>query len=250
MMRWTAAAASTITALLVAPTAALAERWTPENSFRDQTVTAAIEYADDPVPASGPQRRYHYERTYIDAPGPCPDERREFVYRVWDDGSGRRELVYAGCPRGRPDPRPQPPSAAQVRDAVGIPDPTIATSPRDATLAGMRTDFWYTGPTERTVTVTLNGFTVTATARATTFLWQFGDGTQTTTTTAGSEQSPATSHAYRDRGTKTVTLTVTWTGTFTFTAPDGTTGSGDLGAQSFSSSRPLPVREVQPVGRP
>jgi hypothetical protein len=138
----------------------------------------------------------------------------------------------------------------QVRDAVGIPDPTIATNPQPKTLSGMRTDYWYTGPTERTVTVTLNGFTVTATAHATSYRWQFGDGAEATTTQPGTAQRPAATHAYQHRGDKTITLTVTWTGTFTFTGPGGITGGGDLGAQDFTSSRPIVVEEVQPVGQP
>jgi hypothetical protein len=182
--------------------------------------------------------------------GGCLDSVREITYRVWDDGSGRRELVYAGCPRVSVPGAPTPPSVAQVRDAVGIPDPTIATNPQPKTLSGMRTDYWYTGPTERTVTVTLNGFTVTATAHATSYRWQFGDGAEATTTQPGTAQQPAATHAYQHRGEKTITLTVTWTGTFTFTGPDGITGGGDLGAQDFTSTRPIVVEEVQPVGQP
>lgn len=193
--------------------------------------------------------QFHYEVDFASvSSGACLDGVREVVFRVWDDGSGRRELVYAGCPRVAADRTAPPPTAAQVRDAVGIPDPTIATDPQAKTLAGLRTDYWYTGPTERTVTVTLNGFTVTADARATSYRWQFGDGAERTTTVPGSAQQPATSHAYQHRGTKTLTLTVTWTGSFSFTGPGGVTGGGDLGAQEFTSSRPLVVEEVQPVG--
>jgi len=200
---------------------------------------------------SGVAKPFHYETEFVSSGAAvCVDGVREVTYRVWDDGSGRRELVYAGCPRVRVPGAPTPPSVAQVRDAVGIPDPTIATNPQPKTLSGMRTDYWYTGPTERTVTVTLNGFTVTATARATSYRWQFGDGAEVTTTQPGSPEQPAATHAYQRRGDKTITLTVTWTGTFTFTGPDGITGGGDLGAQPFTSSRPIVVQEVQPVGRP
>jgi hypothetical protein len=192
---------------------------------------------------------FHYETAFASVgTGICVDGVRETVYRVWDDGSGRRELVYAGCPRVSTPGAPQPPTAAEVRDAVGIPDPTIATDPQTRTLAGLRTDYWYTGPTERTVTVELNGFTVTATARATSYRWQFGDGAEKTTTVPGSAEHPAVTHAYQHRGTTTITLTVTWTGSFTFSGPAGVEGGGDLGAEEFTSSRPLLVEEVQPVG--
>lgn len=212
-------------------------------------------YARARVPGTtareGGQRSFHYEVEYASGgTGVCLDGVREVVYRVWDDGSGRRELVYAGCPRVDTPRAPTPPTAAQVRDAVGIPDPTIATNPQAKTLAGLRTDYWYTGPTERTVTVELNGFTVTATARATSYRWQFGDGAEKTTNVPGTPEQPAATHAYQHRGTKTITLTVTWTGSFTFTGPGGITGGGDLGAQEFTSSRPLLVEEVQPVGVP
>jgi hypothetical protein len=233
---------------------ASAERWDPNNSFDDGGVSAGIDYTGDSEPPSrgaGAARPFHYEVEYRNIGlGGCTDTVREYVYRVWDDGSGRRELVYAGCPRVRVPGTPTPPSVAQVRDAVGIPDPTIATNPQPKTLSGMRTDYWYTGPTERTVTVTLNGFTVTAAAHATSYRWQFGDGAEVTTTQPGSPQQPAATHAYQHRGDKTITLTVTWTGTFTFTGPGGITGGGDLGAQDFTSTRPIVVEEVQPVGQP
>jgi hypothetical protein len=43
---------------------------------------------------------------------------------------------------------------------------------------------------------------------------------------------------------------VSCTGTFTAPGPGGITGGGDRGAQDFTSTRPLVVEEVQPVGQP
>lgn len=235
------------------PATSHAERWDPNNSFDQGTVSAGIDYTGDERPSrSGSAvHKFHHEVEHRAVGlGGCTDTVREYVYRVWDDGSGRRELVYAGCPRVSTPRAPTPPSAAEVRDAVGIPDPTIGTNPQRKTLAGLRTDFWYTGPTERTVTVTLNGFTVTASARAVSYRWEFGDGAETTTTEPGTPERPAAAHAYQHRGTKTVTLTVTWSGTFTFTGPGNVAGGGDLGAEAFTSSRELPVEEIQPVGQP
>jgi PKD repeat protein len=234
------------------PTSAIAERDDVDygGNFGSE-LSAHIHQRSQGDSSSGGHAPFHYETDFV-ATGAdaCLDGVREITYRVWDDGSGRRELVYAGCPRVSVPGAPVPPSVAQVRDAVGIPDPTIATNPQTKTLSGMRTDYWYTGPTERAVTVTLNGFTVTATAHATSYRWQFGDGAEVTTTQPGSQEQPAATHAYRHRGDTTITLTVTWTGTFTFTGPGGITGGGDLGAQDFTSTRPLVVEEVQPVGQP
>lgn len=205
----------------------------------------------EPSSNGGSARPFHYETDFVSSgASACTDGVREVTYRVWDDGSGRRELVFAGCPRVHTPGAPTPPSVAEVRDAVGIPDPTIATNPGPKTLSGLRTDYWYTGPTERTVTVELNGFTVTASAHATSYRWQFGDGAETTTSQPGTREHPAATHAYQHRGDTTITLTVTWTGTFTFAGPGGITGGGDLGAQDFTSSRPIVVEEVQPVGQP
>jgi hypothetical protein len=239
-------------ALVLAPTSrAAAERIGGEAHLGNNGVSAGAHSESGDSAASAGNRPYHYETTFVASGlGGCTDTVRQYVYRVWDDGSSRRELVYAGCPRVSVPGAPTPPSVAQVRDAVGIPDPTIATNPQPKTLSGMRTDYWYTGPTERAVTVTLNGFTVTATAHATSYRWQFGDGAEVTTTQPGTPQEPATTHAYQHRGDTTITLTVTWTGTFTFTGPGGITGGGDLGAQDFTSSRPIVVEEVQPVGQP
>jgi hypothetical protein len=227
---------------------ASANDFDPNASFREGELAAGGSERSDGQRAIG-GAPFHFEVQHpSSAIGDCLDGVREIVFRVWDDGSGRRELVYAGCPRVATSGAPAPPTAGEVRDAVAIPDPTIATNPQAKTLAGMRTDYWYTGPTERTVTVELNGFTVTAIARATSYRWQFGDGAERTTTVPGSKEQPATTHAYRDRGTTTITLTVTWTGSFTFSGPGGVTGSGDLGSQAFTSSRALIVQEVQPVG--
>ena len=226
-----------------------AKRWSPESSFDDGSLSAGVTTADDaPGPRSG-ERPFHYEVTYSPSTiGGCVDARIETVVRVWDDGSGRREVVYAGCPRPNLD-RPAPPTTEQVRDAIGIPTPTIATNPATKTLAGLATYFWYTGPAERTVTVTLNGFTVTATARAASYEWSLGDGTTHTTTTGGTEEDPAVTHAYTHKGAKTVTLTITWQGTFTFAGPGNVSGEGDLGSRELTGTRTYPVEEVQAVGR-
>ena len=252
VVRTAAALVAAVHTLSISPAAA--ERLGGEARLDEGGVSAAARSEGEAAihAGGGGDRPFHYE-TLVVASGAdaCLDGVREVVYRVWDDGSGRRELVYAGCPRvDNRRPPTTPPTAAQVRDAVGIPDPTIATNPQAKTLAGLRTDYWYTGPTERTVTVELNGFTVTATARATSYRWQFGDGAEKTTNVPGTPEQPAATHAYQYRGTKVITLTVTWTGSFTFAGPGGVTGGGDLGAQEFTSSRPLLVEEVQPVGVP
>jgi hypothetical protein len=218
-------------------------------SLDTRAITASVGTHRTGESAGAGERTYHLVVDYVEMRrSNCTDGAAELVWRVYP--TGERELVYAGCPRASTPAQARPPSAGQVRDAVGIPNPVIATSPRTETLSGLRTDFWYDGPTERSVTVTLNGFTVTATARATSFQWSFGDGASTTTSTGGSADNPAAHHAYRDRGDKTVTLVVTWTGSYTFTGPGGATGGGDLGAQPFTTERVLGVHEVQPVGQP
>src|SRR4051812_25632161 len=73
-------------------------------------------------PRSGRTAPYHYELRYIDGRVGCTDGVVEQVWRVYDDGT--RELVSSGCPRFR-GRRPVPPSAEQVKDAVGIPSPVV-----------------------------------------------------------------------------------------------------------------------------
>ena len=194
------------------------------------------------------QRPFHYEVTYTASTlGGCTDGRLQTVVRVWDDGSGRRDVVYAGCPRPDGD-QPMPPTSEQVNDAVGIPNPTVGSNPTTKTLAGMRTYFWYDAPNTRAVTVQLNGFSVNASAKAVRFEWSMGDGTTYTTTEPGTPQDPAVEHAYRTRGPKTVTVAVTWQGAFTFTGPGDLNGQGDLGRQRFTGTRTYVVEEVQAVG--
>lgn len=242
-----------ITALTVAiigsaASPASAKRWTTESSFDNGALSAGVTVHDPGTDGNTSDRPFHYEVSYSPSTlGNCTDARLQTVIRVWDDGSGRREVVYAGCPR--PDVGgPTPPTTQQVQDAVGIPSPTIGSNPPTKTLAGLATYFWYEGPTERTVTVELNGFTVTATARAVAYEWAVGDGTTYTTTAGGSEQDPAVTHAYTHKGPKTVALTITWEGTFTFAGPGNVTGQGDLGARELTGTRTYPVEEVQAVG--
>lgn len=193
-------------------------------------------------------RPFHYEYVYRTGSQGCADGVAEQLWRVWDD-TARRELIRSGCPQVRTDrpAPPPPPSAAQVRDAVGIPTPVIGVNPATRGLTGMLTYVWYEGPTERTVTVTLNGYTVTATAHATSFEWHMGDGHTYTTSSPGSPSNPAVKHAYATKGTPTISVRVTWTGTYTFSA-GGVTGNGSLGSVAFAGSRPYPVDEVQAVG--
>jgi hypothetical protein len=94
-----------------------------------------------------------------------------------------------------------------------MPRPVVTTSPPGPGLVGIENWFWYEGPTERAIDVTLDGWRATTTARATSFAWRdVGESTA-----PGDADHPAVTHTFTTQGTYDLQVSVTWTATFTFT---------------------------------
>lgn len=160
------------------------------------------------------------------------------------DGSIAGTYLWSSC-RG---PAPAaPPSAAEALAAADLPVASVPTSPEVTGLAGLENWFWYEGPIELPVTVTLDGWTGTATARAVAWHWDFGDGAGATSTTPGSAEDPAVTHVYTSKGTKPIVLTVTWQADFTLTGFGLSVQSGLGSVDVAGATRDYLVEEREAV---
>jgi hypothetical protein len=148
---------------------------------------------------------------------------------------------------------PPPPGAAEVADAIGLPEFDIATSPIRRGLTGLETWFWCDAPTTESVTVSIRGYRVVAEAHAVEFEWVTGDGHSYFSDTCGEEPDPegdgygaAARHTYETKDFYALELRIGWSGSYTFSG-HGRRRTGDLGGVTTISSRRYPVSEVRAV---
>lgn len=160
------------------------------------------------------------------------------------DGSIAGTYLWSSC--AGPPPA-APPSADDALAAADLPVAGVPTSPEVTGLVGIENWFWYEGPTEVPVTVTLDGWTGTATARAVAWRWDFGDGAAASSTTPGSPDDPAVTHVYTTKGTKRIVLTVTWEADFTLTGFGLTVQSGLGSIDLGGATRDYVVEEREAV---
>lgn len=147
-----------------------------------------------------------------------------------------------------PPPLPTPPSVAEIWDAVGIPPPGVGVSPRAEGVTGLDTWLWSEGPTERSVSVTLEGWTVTGTARATAWSFDPGDGAPPTASSGpGIPGTAGIRHRYEVKGTYPLRVSATWTAEVTLAGPGVAARPTPIGTAVVTSTREYRVVEVRSV---
>jgi len=144
----------------------------------------------------------------------------------------------------------QIPTQGEILDALrsrGIPVPIASLSPGTRGLTGLQTWFWFDGPGQADVGVSIRGFSVAAQAKATTYHWSTGDGGSYLTGEKGADRAPAATHIYDRKGSYAVSLDMTWVGGYTWSG-FGDAGAGDLGPVTLEGApQPYPVNEVRSV---
>jgi hypothetical protein len=143
---------------------------------------------------------------------------------------------------------PDPPTIADIWDAVGIPFPGVGVSPEAEGVVGLDTWLWSGGPDVVQIAVTLDGYTVTGTAKRSQFRFDAGDGVTSTSVVPGSSTAPAATHVYDVKGAYAVRVASVWEATVTMT------GLGlpvpvpvALGTAVLTSTLDYPVVEVRSV---
>ncbi len=124
----------------------------------------------------------------------------------------------------------------------------MTTSPPGNGLVGFANWFWYTGPTQHAIDVTLAGWRATTTATAARYTWLADGEVVGETSTPGDRDHPAARHTFTSQGAHDLQLVVTWTATFTFTGY-GTTITQPLPVEADVAGPVLayPVEEREAV---
>ena len=100
-----------------------------------------------------------------------------------------------------------PPTAAEVWQAVPLPQPIVHVNPASGGIVGLAAWLWADEASTRSVTATVHirGYTATVTATPERFEWVPGDGSPPLRSgAAGSEAAPAATHAFPRDGQYTV----------------------------------------------
>jgi hypothetical protein len=157
-------------------------------------------------------------------------------------------LTGAGTPPP-PPALPNPPTIAEVWDAVGIPAPPIGVNPANEGVVGLGTWLWSGGATQVQVAVTLNGYTVNGTARLVEYRFDGGDkGSTASAADAGSAAHPAATHVYDRKGTYALSVASVWDAQVTMVGPGITTPVPiAIGRAVVTTTRDYPVVEVRSV---
>lgn len=144
---------------------------------------------------------------------------------------------------------PAPPTAVELWDAAGLPQPALHASPPGGGLVGFETWFWSNvPPTPVQATVTLRGWQATVVAEPVEWVWDPGDGTPALRATRpGTPEDPAARHPYTRKGTYEVTHTVVWRGTFTLAGYGVVQQAESLGTVRPATTTPYPVQEREAV---
>jgi hypothetical protein len=153
-------------------------------------------------------------------------------------------------PNGPPPPPalPEPPTIAQIWDAVGIPAPGLGVNPDAEGVVGLDTWLWSGGATTVGIAVTLDGYTVTGVARRTGFRFDPGEREPLVTTAPGTPSHPAATHVYERKGEYTVAVGSVWDADVTMTGPGIPTPLPiAIGTAVVSATRDYTVVEVRSV---
>lgn len=145
---------------------------------------------------------------------------------------------------------PRPPSIVEIWRAIAIPAPELHANPAGEGVTGLPTWLWSGGPTERAVSVTLDGWTLTGTARLTGWSYDPGDGTPPVTANAqgsGDPEHHAAEHLYEIKGTYELTVTANWEAELTLSGHGVTGHPVDIGTARLTTTRTYPVVEVRAV---
>ncbi len=153
-----------------------------------------------------------------------------------------------------PPPIPDPPTAEEVWKRVPLPKPAGGWSPA-VPLTGMETYLWTDGVVgERSVSVTIRGWTATTTARPVEYAWSMGDGAVWRSAGPGSacyeaacRSQTGARHTYETKGDYTLRASVVWEGEFRLTGHGFDLGTVDLGRVTSYTSSPVHVREIRSV---
>ena len=184
-----------------------------------------------------------------------------YVYQC--TGNGQRDAVYrapiwmpTANPAGPPAPSPAE-LAAQARDQLRLPGPSIQLSPAGAQLVSLPSWLWLSTGSwgARSATAAVPGASVTASATPVSVSWSMGDGDTVTCTGPGTpysagvnpdSASPDCGYTYRQSSISqpgqvfTVTATVHWTVSWS--------GAGQAGAfpdLTTTATARVPVGESQ-----
>jgi len=266
------AAATLLTALLGAPTAASADNITvasdgtgatirvattsghggsgSSSGASDRTCTWTVTQANTPEP---------FKSIWVDTPPPAGETPGSGQWARWDCSDGTAGISWL------PNSRPVVAPVSLAREAsrhLPLPAPQISVNPPagQAQLVNLPTWLWVSPLTwgVRAATASVPGLAATATATPTRVTWTMGDGGRVVCHGAGTayssrfapgSASPTCGYVYRHGsaraagGAYTVTATTTWR--ITWTATIGTGGS--LPSISRSSQISLRVAEAQAV---